>query len=143
MGGTASGTDIALHCRYYKRAFRTQIDMIHDAHKIVVHYSKFLLDNKMPLDLQEYPNYDQPNEEYFNRRRKDQISGFENYGISNFYDFYKLLDKLPTEYKRAEATEAERRKMIEQYVEIAQLVLRTLIEELYESCDVQGRSSKK
>lgn len=139
MGGTASGTDIAMHCKYTKRAFRNQIDMIHDAHTIVLHYSKFLLQNKMPLDLQEYPNYDQTNEDYFNTRRKDQISGFEQYGINNFYDFYKLLDKLPNEYKRAEGTESERRQLIEQYVEIAQLVLRTLVEELYGSCDVQGQ----
>lgn len=142
MGGTASGTDIARHCRYNKRAFRKQIDMIHDAHTIVSYYSKFLLQSKMPSDLQEYPNYDQSNEDYFNIRRKDQMSEFETYGINNYYDFYKLLDKLPTEYKRSEATEAERRKMIEQYVEIAQLVLRTLVEELYLSCDVQGRPPK-
>lgn len=139
MGGTTSGTDIALHCKYNKRAFRKQIDMIHDAHTIVLHYSKFLLETKIPSDLQEYPNYDQTNEEYFNSRRNDQVGGFETYGLNNFYDFYKLLDKLPTEYKRAEATEGERRKMIEQYVEIAQFVLRTLVEELYQSCDVQGR----
>jgi hypothetical protein len=140
MGGTASGTDIAQHCKYTKRAFRKQIDMIHDAHQIVLYYSKFLLADKMPSDLEQYPNYDQTNEEYFNTRRKDQIEGFENYGISNFYDFYKLLDKLPSEYKRSETTEAERQKLIEQYVEIAQLVLKTLVEELYSSCDVQGRS---
>ncbi len=142
MGGTASGTDIAMHCRYTKRAFRKQIDMIHDAHQIVLYYSKFLLSHKMPSDLGEYPNYDQTNEEYFNTRRRDQIAGFENYGINNFYDFYKLLDKLPNEYKRSEATQDERQKLIEQYVEIAQLVLRTLVEELYGSCDVQGRPRK-
>jgi len=142
MGGTASGTDIAMHCKYTKRAFRKQIDMIHDAHQIVLYYSKFLLQSKMPSDLEQYPNYDTSNEEYFNTRRKDQIPDFEPYGINNFYDFYKLLDKLPAEYKRAETTEAERRKMIEQYVEIAQIVLRILVEELYQSCDVQGRPPK-
>jgi lysine/ornithine N-monooxygenase len=143
MGGFISGTEIAKHCKYNKKAFRTQINMIHNAHEIVLYYSKFLLLNKMPSDLEQYPNYDTINEKYFNTKRNEMFSQFESHGINNFYDFYKLLDKLPIEYKRSETTESERRKMVEKYVEIAQSVLQKLIEELYESCDVQGKPIKK
>jgi hypothetical protein len=138
MGNTNSkAKEIATFCKYNKKSFRKQIDMVHDAHNIVVYYSKFLLYNKVPMDLGEYVNYDDDTENYFNIKRKESIPELNEYCINTYYDFYKMLEMLPRMYKKPETTEIERKELIIKYVEISQAILKSLVEELNTSCDIQ------
>lgn len=138
MGNIISkGEEIATYCKYNKKSFRKQIYMIQEAHDIVVYYSKFLLHSKMPIDLGDYKNYGDDTEDYFNIKRKETINELLQYNIKSYYDFYKMVETLPNAYRKSEMTESERKNLITLYVEIAQSVLKSLVEELYTSCDVQ------
>lgn len=139
MGGTAS--EAPLFCKYNKQTFNKRINIIKDAHKIVQHYANYLLQEKMPIQLPEYKNFGEDSETYFNTRRKDSIPELTatNPKIANYYDFYNGLSNLQREYEKGDITQAERRSKVLEVMLTAQVVLQLLIEELYQSCDGQGR----
>lgn len=141
MGGTFSGTQIAQHCKYNKKSFNKTLDVIRDAHYIVQYYSDILLQERMPTQLQEYINFNELSEDFFNSRRKDSIPELQivNPKINNYYDFYTALSKLQREYEKPDNTHVERRQKITEVLRVGQTVLQLLIEELWESCDIQGR----
>jgi hypothetical protein len=145
MGGSTSTVektvDLAQTCVYNKIDFQTRVDIIRDAHTMVQYYANLLLSEKMPMQLPEYKNYIDASETYFNTRRKDTIPDLNavNSKIRNYYDFYNALSNLQQEYEKNEITENERRRKVKDIFEISYVVLRLLIEELWESCDVQGR----
>uniref|UniRef100_A0A6C0H6H7 Uncharacterized protein n=1 Tax=viral metagenome TaxID=1070528 RepID=A0A6C0H6H7_9ZZZZ len=144
MGGSSSviqSVDLAQYCHYTKADFQTKIDIIRDAHSIVHNYADLLLlEDKMPIQLPEYKNYMDVSENYFNTRRKDTIQDLQavNPKIRNYYDFFNALSNLQSEYEKSEG-EKERRSKVRDVFEISYVILRLLIEELWESCDEQGR----
>lgn len=144
MGGSNSvvqSVDLAQNCLYTKADFQTKIDIIRDAHSMIQFYADLLLSEKMPIQLPEYKNYSEVSEAYFNTRRKDTIQDIQevNPKIRNYYDFFNALNNLQLEYEKNEITENERRRKVRDVFEVSYVILRLLVEELWESCDVQGR----
>lgn len=136
MGGGGS-KPVAQNCVYNKRDFNRRIDIVKNAHEIVQFYASQLLREKMPVQLEEYKTYNEEAEKYFNTRRKEEIQSFIeiNPKVKNFYDFYNALQNMQYEYEKTDITENERRAKITSVFNLAHLVLKLLIEELWESCD--------
>ena len=143
MGGSSSAvsTEVAQNCVFAKTDFQTKIDIIRDAHSMVQYYATLLLSEKMPLQLPEYKNYIEVSENYFNTKRKDTIQDIQdtNPKLRNYYDFFNALNTLQMEYEKNEITENDRRRKVRDVFEVSYVILRLLVEELWESCDVQGR----
>jgi len=143
MGGSSStvSAEVAQNCVFAKTDFQTKIEIIRDAHSMVQFYANLLLSEKMPFQLPEYKNYTEVSENYFNSKRKDTNNDIQevNPRLRNYYDFFNALNSLQMEYERNEITENERRRKVRDIFEVSYVVLRLLVEELWESCDVQGR----
>ncbi len=141
MGASTSVEDVAQSCTYNKNSFNRRLEAIRDAHGLVQYYATLLLQEKLPVQLPEYRTYGEIAEGYFNTRRKDQIPELLNVNpkINNYYDFYNALLNLQREYEKSDITGTERRAKIVEVFNTAHVVLQLLIEELWESCDVQGR----
>jgi hypothetical protein len=137
MGGSTSTIE---SCVYNKNDFENKIIIIKDAHEIVQYYANLLMNEKMPLKF-EYLNYNSISEDYFNSRRKDVMGDLQsiNSKINNYYDIYNGLNNLEREYEKNDITENERRTKITEVWKLTYAVLKLLIEELWESCDIQGR----
>lgn len=127
-------------CKYQKEDFNAKIDVLRDAHALMQFYASLLLSEKMPINLPEYRNYNSTSEEHFNKKRKEEMQDLMglNPKIRNYYDFYNGLNNLQGEYERNDITENERRNKIKDIFNISYAVLRLLVEELWESCDVQN-----
>lgn len=130
---------IASMCKYNKQNFQERIDILRDAHSVMQYYADILLKAKMPTSLGEYRNYTESSEQFFNTRRKDQISDLQaiNPKINNYYDLYNAILNLQNEYERGDITENERRSKITDVFNLTYSTLKALIEELWESCDIQ------
>jgi hypothetical protein len=145
MGGSTSQVpveqivQIATMCKYQKQDFNTKINVIKDAHTVLQFYASILLKEKMPVQLPEYKNYSDVSEDYFNQKRKDQYEELSsiNPKINNYYDFYNALRILQQEYERGDITENERRSKILNIFDISYAILKKLIEELSDSCEMQ------
>ena len=137
MGGSTSTLASAESCVMNKKTFNEKIDIIRDAHSLMQYYGSLLLAVRMPIKLDEYRQYSRVSEDYFNTRRKDTISDLQaiNPAFNNYYDFYKALGVLQIEYERNDITEADRKKKLESVFNASYVVLKLLIEELWESCD--------
>jgi hypothetical protein len=143
MGGMFSSNveEVALTCQYNKRDFNTRLDIIRDAHGIVQYYAGLLLDEKLPMQLPEYRNFNADSEEYFNSKRREQNPGLTavNPRLNSYYDFYNALGNLQREYEKTDITGSERRTKITEVFKSSYTVMQSLIEDLWESCDAQGR----
>lgn len=145
MGGTTSAPVITPSvlenvCTYKKEEFNTQIDVLRDAHTLMQYYASLLLSEKMPLNLPEYKNYNSTSEDHFNARRKKEMGDLQaaNPKIRNYYDFYNGLNNLQAEYERNDITENERRNKVKDVFNISYIILKLLVEDLWESCDIQN-----
>jgi len=145
MGGSAAPVPVTHQiieqvCKYQKDDFNNKIDVLRDAHELMQYYANLLLTEKMPMNLPEYKNYNATSEEHFNKKRKEEMPDLlaVNQKIRNYYDFYNGLNNLKAEYERNDITENERRNKIKDVFSISYAVLRLLIEELWQSCDVQN-----
>lgn len=146
MGGTASVPEITPNvlenvCSYKKDDFNNKIEILKDAHGLVQYYASLLLSEKMPMNLPEYKNYSPTSEDHFNTKRKTEMADLQaaNPKIRNYYDFYNGLNNLQVEYERNDITENERRNKIKDVFNISYIVLKLLVEELWESCDLQNK----
>lgn len=142
MGGSTSTPTIvefAKICKYNKDDFNKKIDVLRDAHALMQYYTELLLNEKMPINLPEYKNYNDISEEYFNTRRKEEMGDLQaiNPKVRNYYDFFNALSNLQAEYERNDITENERRNKIRNIFNISYIVLKLLVEDLWNSCDVQ------
>lgn len=145
MGGTTSApviTPVVLEnvCKYKKDEFNNKIEILKDAHGLIQYYASLLLSEKMPMNLPEYKNYSSVSEDHFNTKRKNEMADLQaaNPKIRNYYDFYNGLNNLQAEYERNDITENERRNKIKDVFNISYIVLKLLVEELWESCDLQN-----
>ena len=145
MGGTTSApviTPVVLEnvCKYKKDEFNNKIEILKDAHGLIQYYASLLLSEKMPMNLPEYKNYSSVSEDHFNTKRKNEMADLQaaNPKIRNYYDFYSGLNNLQAEYERNDITENERRNKIKDVFNISYIVLKLLVEELWESCDLQN-----
>ena len=127
-------------CKYQKEDFNNKIEVLRDAHALMQYYANQLLAEKMPLNLPEYKNYNPTSEEHFNKKRREEMSDLQavNPKIRNYYDFYNGLNNLQLEYERNDITENERRNKIKDVFAVSYAILRLLVEELWESCDIQN-----
>lgn len=143
-GNSKQSADLAQNCVYSKTDFQTRVQIIQNAHSMVQFYANLLLSEKMPLQLQEYRNYSDVAENYFNSKRKETNSDIQeiNPKLRNYYDFFNALNNLQMEYEKPEITESDRRRKVRDIFDVSYVVLRLLVEELWESCDVQGRPPK-
>lgn len=145
MGSTTSApviTPVVLEnvCKYKKDEFNNKIEILKDAHGLIQYYASLLLSEKMPINLPEYKNYSSVSEDHFNTKRKNEMADLQaaNPKIRNYYDFYNGLNNLQAEYERNDITENERRNKIKDVFNISYIVLKLLVEELWESCDLQN-----
>jgi hypothetical protein len=146
MGGSASAPEITPNvlenvCTYKKDDFNNKIEILKDAHALVQYYASLLLAEKMPMNL-EYRNYNPTSEDYFNTKRKMEMGDLQaaNPKIRNYYDFYNGLNNLQVEYERNDITENERRNKIKDVFNVSYIVLKLLVEDLWESCDLQNKA---
>lgn len=145
MGGSTAPVPVTPQiienvCKYQKDDFNNKIEVLRDAHALMQYYANLLLTEKMPMNLPEYKNYNPTSEDHFNKNRKEEMSDLMsiNPKIRNYYDFYNGLNNLQGEYERNDITENERRNKIKDVFSVSYAVLRLLIEELWQSCDVQN-----
>jgi hypothetical protein len=145
MGGSTAPVPVTPQiienvCKYQKDDFNNKIEVLRDAHGLMQYYANLLLTEKMPMNLPEYKNYNQTSEEHFNKKRREEMSDLMsiNTKIRNYYDFYNGLNNLQGEYERNDITENERRNKIKDVFAVSYAVLRLLIEELWQSCDIQN-----
>lgn len=146
MGGSFSRVQQVVQvCTFQKQEFNEKIEVISDVHSVLQHYAKILLEERMPSTLARYANFGAVSEEYFNSRRKEKMQAIldVNPKLANYYDLYKALDNLQQEYEKPEMNEKERRAKITNVFLILQVALQTLVEELRESCDMQGRPANE
>ena len=127
-------------CKYQKDDFNNKIEVLRDVHALMQYYASLLLSEKMPMNLPEYRNFNAVSEDYFNKRRKDEMNDLmeANPKIRNYYDFYNGLNNLKAEYEKNEITENERRNKIKDVFSISYVILKMLVEELWQSCDIQN-----
>lgn len=127
-------------CKYKKDEFNNKIEILKDAHGLIQYYASLLLSEKMPINLPEYKNYSSVSEDHFNTKRKNEMADLQaaNPKIRNYYDFYNGLNNLQVEYERNDITENERRNKIKDVFNISYIVLKLLVEDLWESCDLQN-----
>ena len=140
MGASTSVPEIAQMCSYNKEDFNKKLNILRDSHSLTQYYASVLLSEKMPITLKEYINYNEESEDYFNTRRKETIDDLQsaNPKIKNYYDFYDALNNLQNEYERNDISENERRSKITDVFNVSYTIMRLLIEDLWESCDVQN-----
>lgn len=144
MGSSASVPESAKTCQYNKNDFNTLLDVIRDAHSVTQFYASVVLKEKMPPALKEYRTYSDASEEYF-------LRGFPENSNSNFrkikkaelnmsyYQYFFYLSTIKSKYEAADMTENNRRTVMEDIFQKCQIVHKLLVEELWETCDVQGR----
>lgn len=145
MGGSTAPVPVTPEiienvCKYQKDDFNNKIDVLRDSHALMQYYANLLLSEKMPMTLAEYKNYNSTSEEHFNKKRREEMSDLMsiNPKIRNYYDFYNGLNNLQSEYERNDITENERRNKIKDVFAVSYAILRLLVEELWQSCDVQN-----
>lgn len=147
MGGSSSKMiqETAQYCKYNKKDFAQRIEVVRDAHTVMQYFASLLLSKQsMPMQLSNYPNYGDAAEDYFNSKRKQEMSDLTaiNPKITSYYAFYSALGNLQGEYEKPEMTEETRRGKIEQVFNLSYTILKLLIEELLQSCDDQGVPSR-
>jgi hypothetical protein len=145
MGGSTAPVPVTPEiienvCKYQKDDFNNKIEVLRDSHGLMQYYANLLLGEKMPMTLAEYKNYNATSEEHFNKTRREEMSDLMsiNPKIRNYYDFYNGLNNLQSEYERNDITENERRNKIKDVFAVSYAILRLLVEELWQSCDVQN-----
>jgi hypothetical protein len=145
MGGSSASVQVNSEiienvCKYQKDDFNNKIDVLRDAHGLMQYYANLLLTEKMPLNLPEYKNYNPTSEDHFNKKRKEEMPDLMsiNAKIKNYYDFFNGLNNLQGEYERNDISENERRNKIKDVFGVSYIVLRLLVEELWQSCDIQN-----
>lgn len=130
----------AYMCQYKKEEFNKLLNIIRDAHDVSKYYSQFLLQEKVPVRLDEYKKYNDITEEYFNKNRRIIL---EELGMS-YYTFYNYLNILQQTYENIDLTENEKRKILTDVFNKAYIVQKLFIEDLWETCDNQnGYTSSK
>jgi hypothetical protein len=135
MGGSKSVPQSATICKYNKVEFNTLLDVLRDAHEISQYYASIVLQEKMQPKLEEYPTYSDATEDYFNRTRKDAKPDLN----MSYYQFFNFLNTLQSRYENPDTTENDRREMINDIFNKSYLIQKLLIEDLWETCDSQGR----
>lgn len=144
MGQGYSTQESAKSCQYIKTQFNDLLDVIRDAHSVTQHYARAVLLDKMPTKLESYRNYSDKAEEYFlrgfpeNQDKEFRKNPKEELGMS-YYQYYFYLTGLQTKYEAPQMTEPDRRKLIDEIFTKCEALHRALIEDLYETCDSQGR----
>lgn len=134
MGNTSSTPKVALVCKYNKKTFNELLEVIRDAHNVTELYANYVLEEKLPIQLEEYRNYSESTEEYFNKTRKEIK---DELGMS-MYQFYNYLSTLNTVYETPDITEKERRKLVTDVFHKCYSIQRYLIEDIWYSCDSQN-----
>jgi hypothetical protein len=145
MGGSTASVPVTPEiienvCKYQKDDFNNKIEVLRDSHALMQYYANLLLGEKMPMTLPEYKNYNATSENHFNNKRREEMSDLMsiNPKIRNYYDFYNGLNNLQSEYERNDITENERRNKIKDVFSVSYAILKLLVEELWQSCDIQN-----
>lgn len=132
---TPSVPQAALICSYNKQKFNKLLDITRDAHNVTQFYANLLIQETLPLKLDEYRNYTDETEEYFNPTRKTTLPDLE----ASYYGFFQHLDKtLKEEYEASNNNDQRRREVINSVFNKAFIVQKYLIEDIWESCNDQG-----
>jgi hypothetical protein len=144
MGSSSSVPESAKTCQYNKNQFNTLLEVIRDAHNVTQYYASVVLKEKMPPKLNEYRTYTDLSEEYFlrgfpeNSNRDFRKIKKAELNMS-YYQYYFYLSAIKSKYEAADTTENNRRTLMNDAFQKCQIVHKLLIEELYETCDSQGR----
>jgi len=135
MGSSQSAPEAAQICQYNKYRFNKQLDIIRDAHNVTQFYANVLVQETLPLKLDEYRNYTDETEEYFNPTRKTVLPDLG----TSYYSFFQYIEKtLKDEYEDSNNKENQRRDVITNVFNKAYIVQKYLIEDIWESCNDQG-----
>lgn len=136
MGSSSSSVpQAALTCAYNKNNFNKLLDITRDAHNVTQFYANILIQETLPLKLDEYKNYTDESEEYFNPTRKTNLPDLE----SSYYAFFQFLNRtLQEEYEASNNNDQKRRDIITKVFNKAFIVQKYLIEDIWESCNDQG-----
>ena len=134
MGGSSSIPADAYICKYNKESFDTKLDVIRDAHDVSQFYATLLLEEHLPIKLDEYKNYSNETEEYFNPTRKNILTDL---GMS-YYQFFQYINSIPTLYEKTDMNGLHRRKMITEVFNKCYIVQKYIIEDLWEDCNSQN-----
>jgi hypothetical protein len=144
MGSSNSVPESAKTCMYNKHDFNTLLEVIRDAHNVTQYYASVVIKEKMPPKLPEYRTYSDATEEYFlrgfpeNSNRDFRKIKKAELNMS-YYQYYFYLSAIKSKYEAADTTENDRRALMSDAFQKCQIVHKLLIEELWESCDSQGR----
>jgi len=121
-------------CSYNKYSFDEKLDVIRDAHEVTQFYAELLLQERLPLKLDQYKNYSDHTEDYFNPTRKTILPDL---GMS-YYKFYQYINSIPSLYEKTDMTEKDRRMMLSDIFKKCYIVQKYIIEDLWDDCNGQG-----
>ncbi len=124
------------YCTYDKKDFTKRLQIIQDTHSLITTYEKIATLEKLPVALPSYNNFSEATETFFYNRRKEVVSEFATIDakILSFYDVYKLLSNLKSEYERADISPVERMGQIQKVLSCLHVILTVYTEDLSKSC---------
>lgn len=110
--------------------FNKLLTVLDDSNKICEYYARLLIQDRLPVILDNYMNYSKSSEEYFNIKRKLKL---EDLNMS-YHDFYNELAFLNTTYEELDNNNIRRRNILLTVFDKSYKVQRHLIEDLRKYC---------
>lgn len=110
--------------------FNKLLNILSDANNVSEYYALLLIQDALPVALNNYKNYSIESEKYFNIKRKLKWRDLN----MSYHDFYNELAFLNTTYEEPANNGAIRRNILLTIFEKSYKVQRHLIEDLHEYC---------
>jgi hypothetical protein len=135
---------VATTCKYNKIKFNELLDLIRDAHTVTQFWGKLvLIDSKrLPSKLEEYKNYSIPTRDYLNMTKddikEDILDLIKTTGeTTSLYYFFEYLRTFSSVYEQTSMNPEDRKSLIEKVFNNCYSVQKILIEEIWDTCNVQ------